>query len=70
MRKIYTQLRNGKPVIIGAYNYHWVVVTGYTGNSTTNFNASDFRINDPSNPFTNLQQFINKYNGGLRGIVY
>lgn len=70
MSKIYRQLKNGKPVMIGAYNYHWVVVTGYTGNSTTNFKASDFKINDPSNPFTNLQQFINKYNGGIRGIVY
>ena len=70
MSKIYNQLKNGKPVMIGAYSYHWVVVTGYTGNSTTNFRASDFKINDPSNPFTNLQQFINKYNGGLRGIVY
>ena len=70
MAKIYNQLRRGNPVVIGAYDYHWVVVKGYTGSSTTNFKASDFQINDPSNNFTNLQQFINKYNGGLRGIVY
>ncbi len=70
MTKIYNQLKRGNPVVIGAYNYHWVVVKGYTGTSTTNFNASDFQINDPANNFSNLQQFINKYNGGLRGIVY
>ncbi len=70
MAKIYNQLKRGNPVVIGAYNYHWVVVKGYTGTSTTNFRAADFQINDPSNNFTNLQQFINKYSGGLRGIVY
>ena len=72
--KIYSQLKAGRPVIVGAYrdgdNQHWVVVKGYTGNSATNFNAADFQINDPMNPFTNLQQFFNKYNLGLRGIVY
>ena len=70
LTKIYNQLKHNNPVVIGAYSYHWVVVKGYTGTSTTNFNAADFQINDPSNNFTNLQQFINKYNGGLRGIVY
>ncbi len=74
MSKIYTQLKNGKPVILGAYQasggQHWVVIKGYNGNSTSNFNAGSFAINDPMNSFTNLQQFINKYNRGLRGMVY
>jgi hypothetical protein len=76
--RIYTQLKAGKPVIVGAYQInskgqlaqHWVVVKGYSGNSTTNFSAADFQINDPMNPFNNLQQFFGKYNKGLRGIVY
>ena len=78
LNRIYTQLKAGKPVIVGAYQInskgqlaqHWVVVKGYSGNSTTNFSASDFQINDPMNPFSNLQQFFGKYNKGLRGIVY
>ena len=76
--KIYTQLKAGKPVIVGAYQVnssgklaqHWVVVKGYSGNSTSSFNVADFQINDPMNPFSNLQQFFGKYNRGLRGIVY
>lgn len=74
MKKIYDQLKIGNPVIIGAYKtsewQHWVIVKGYTGNSTTNFNAADFLINDPQNDFSNLQQFINRYSMGLRGIIY
>ncbi|WP_407398497.1 C39 family peptidase [Anaerovibrio sp.] len=73
MSKIYSQLKNGKPVIVGAYRgsgQHWIVVKGYNGSQTNNFNASNFSINDPMNSFTNLQQFINRYNNGLRGIVY
>ena len=74
LRKIYVQLKAGKPVIIGAYkttdDAHWVVVKGYNGNSTTNFSAVNFQINDPMNPFTNLQEFFSKYKLGLRGIVY
>ncbi|MBR0288319.1 MAG: C39 family peptidase, partial [Selenomonadaceae bacterium] len=76
--KIYTQLKAGKPVIVGAYQVnssgklaqHWVLVKGYSGNSKSSFNAADFQINDPMNPFSNLQQFFVKYNKGLRGIVY
>lgn len=78
LSKIYTQLKAGKPVIVGAYQVnssgklaqHWVVVKGYSGNSTSSFNVADFQINDPMNPFSNLQQFFGKYNRGLRGIVY
>ena len=74
MKKIYQQLKKGKPVIVGAYkakdNQHWVVVTGYNGNSNTNFSAINFTINDPDYPHTNLQQFINVYPYGLRGIIY
>ena len=78
LSRIYTQLKAGKPVIVGAYQVnssgklaqHWVVVKGYNGNSTSSFNVADFQINDPMNPFSNLQQFFGKYNRGLRGIVY
>ena len=52
LKTIYTQLKEGNPVIIGATssngrNQHWVVITGYTGKSTTKFSTSDFIINDP-----------------------
>ncbi len=49
---IYSKLKAGKPVIIGALtaskgDQHWVVITGYTGTSTTSFSTADFTINDP-----------------------
>lgn len=61
---IYNQLKNGKPVLLGAKKYsgsqHWVVVTGFTGGSA--LSASNFTINDPgSNTRKTLQQFLNEY---------
>lgn len=61
---IYNQLKNGKPVLLGAKKssgtQHWVVVTGFTGGSS--LSASNFTINDPgSNTRKNLQQFLNEY---------
>lgn len=52
LKTIYNKLKEGKPVIIGAVvpggaSQHWVVITGYTGTSTTNFSTADFIINDP-----------------------
>lgn len=73
MSKIYTQLKAGKPVIIGGAKTkgtHWVVIKGYTGNSTANFNSANFIINDPnSNTRTTLQQFLNVYPTVLR-LIY
>lgn len=56
--KIKTQLRQGKPVILGlktnAGNTHWVVVTGFSG--------STYYINDPgSNIRTTLSEALAKY---------
>lgn len=61
---IYTLLKQGKPVLLGARNVygsqHWVVVTGFAGGSA--LTASAFTIQDPgSNSRTNLQQFLNEY---------
>ena len=61
---IYSQLRQGRPVLFGAKNasgkQHWVVITGYTGAST--LTASAFTVHDPgSNSRTTLQQFLNAY---------
>lgn len=61
---IYNQLKNGKPVLLGAKKYsgaqHWVVITGFTGGNT--LSASNFTINDPgSNTRKTLQQFLNEY---------
>ena len=63
LSKIYNQLKQGKPVLLGAKNsygtQHWVVITGFTGGSLT---AGSFTINDPgSNTRSNLQQFLNAY---------
>lgn len=60
---IYQQLKQGKPVLLGAKNaygsQHWVVITGFAGGSLT---AANFTINDPgSNSRTTLQQFLNAY---------
>ena len=56
--KLKTQLRQGKPVILGlktnAGNTHWVVVTGFSG--------STYYINDPgSNIRTTLSEALAKY---------
>jgi len=71
---IYAQLKAGHPVIIGADrgggNCHYVVVTGYTGSSTSSFNAANFTINDPnSDSRTNLAQFLSIYPTVVR-LVY
>ena len=60
---IYSQLKQGKPVLFGAKNssgtQHWVVITGFAGGDLT---AVNFTINDPgSNTRSNLQQFLNAY---------
>lgn len=74
MAKIYEQLKAGKPVIIGAYSpskaySHWIVITGYTGNSTSSFDPSNFTINDPSANRTTLAQFLGVFSS-VRGLVY
>lgn len=61
---IYSKLKQGKPVLLGAINsygsQHWVVITGYTGSSS--LTASGFTIHDPGTwSRTNLQQFLNVY---------
>ena len=66
MSNIYSKLKAGRPVVIwcknSSGNAHAVTVTGYTGNNTSNFTASDFRINDPAYSRTNLQQHLNYVN--------
>ena len=73
MSLIYRELKNGKPVIIGAKGnegQHWVVITGYKGNSNTSFNSSDFIMNDPSHrDRKTLNQFIAGHQTMLR-IIY
>lgn len=64
LQNVYSLLKQGKPVLIGATNryggQHYVVITGYTGGET--LTASGFTIHDPgSNSRTNLQQFFNAY---------
>ena len=65
MQTIYQKLSEGKPVIIGGTNssngMHWILIKGYEGNSTSSFNASDFKINDSNSSRTTLQQFLNSY---------
>lgn len=64
LKGIYNQLKQGKPVLLGAKNsygsQHWVVVTGYTGGST--LSAAGFTIRDPgSNSRVTMQQFLDVY---------
>lgn len=63
LEAIYALLQQGKPVLLGAKKVsggqHWVVITGFSGNSLT---PAGFAIHDPgSNSRTNLQQFLNAY---------
>lgn len=61
---IYSKLKEGKPVIIGANTssgsyQHWVVITGYIGSSTTSFSTADFTVNDPGvQGSTTLKAFL------------
>lgn len=61
---IYTLLKQGKPVLLGARNaagkQHWVVVTGFTGGSM--LTAAGFTIRDPGSVSrTTLRQFLDLY---------
>lgn len=60
---IYQQLKQGKPVLLGAKNtyggQHWVVITGFAGGELI---PSNFMIQDPgSHSRVTLQQFLNAY---------
>lgn len=63
LKKAYSLLKEGKPVIIGAKTSsgktHWVVITGFKGNALT---ASNFIINDPGSTDTvDLATYMGKY---------
>lgn len=65
LKKIYTQLSKGKPVILGMKktggSQHWVVITGHT-KSTSSLSAGNFTINDPgSSTRTLLSEFVSAY---------
>lgn len=72
MRTIYNQLAEGRPVMIGATNSkgdeHWVVITGYSGN-TNSFDSAYFSINDPAGNHATLKQFLG-YVDNVKYIVY
>ncbi len=74
MRKIYTQLSAGKPVIVGAKNssggQHYVVVTGYTGSSDSTFSSSKFVINDPGSSTRDTLDELFAVYSSLYMIVY
>lgn len=64
LSKIYSELKAGRPVLIGAKNskgsQHWVVVTGYNGAET--LSAENFTVNDPgSKTRTTLSRFFAVY---------
>ncbi len=71
--EIYTLLKNGKPVIVGAKtssgSTHFVVIKGFTGGDT--LTASGFLINDPgSSTRTTLSQFLSVYPTIFRTVYY
>ena len=73
MSLIYSKLKAGRPVVIGGKSgssQHWVIITGYTGTSTSSFSASNFKILDPANSNrTTLQAFLN-YRPTVMRLVY
>ena len=70
LKKIYDQLKKGRPVIVGGKSgsgQHWIVVCGFSGGS---LDASNFRIIDPNNAGrTTLSQFLN-YKPTVYRLVY
>lgn len=61
---IYTQLKLGKPVLIGFKNkygsQHWVVITGFKGGNE--LTESKFTVNDPGSRLrTDLKQIVDRY---------
>ncbi len=61
---VYSLLKQGKPVLIGLKNayggQHWVVITGFTGGSSSSL--GNYTINDPaSSSNTKLNQVVSKY---------
>jgi hypothetical protein len=63
MQTIYNCLQNNTPVILGAKKsdggQHYVVITGYTGSTGTDFSAENFVINDPgSSTRTKLSEYL------------
>jgi len=61
--KIYNELKNGRPVLVGAKTYsggqHWVLVTGFKGGE---IKASSFIIKDPGKSSrTSLSEFFNAF---------
>ena len=61
---IYSKLKQGKPVLLGATNgygsQHWIVVSGFTGG--VGLNASGFTIQDPGTySRNNLSEFLDAY---------
>lgn len=63
LQKIYSVLKEGKPVLFGAKNkygsQHWIVITGFRGGELI---PSNFVINDPgSSSRTALSQFLSIY---------
>lgn len=64
LNTIYSLLKQGKPVIVGAKNkyggQHWVIVKGFTPNGS--LSADDFLINDPgSSTRKTLSSFFSAY---------
>ena len=61
--KIYNELKNGRPVLVGAKTssggQHWVLVTGFIGGD---IKTSSFKINDPGRSSrTTLSEFFKDY---------
>ena len=64
LQAIYQQLKQGKPVLLGAKNtsgkQHWVVVYGFAGGSVSD--TSQFLIRDPgATSRTTLKHLLNQY---------
>lgn len=64
LNKIYSLLKQGKPVLFGARNsygkQHWVVITGFSGGDS--LSSARFTIHDPGSSYRgNLQLLLDEY---------
>lgn len=72
LKSIYNTLKSGYPVIVQVNTgsmEHWVVVTKYSGNSTT-LSAADFTCIDPWDAKTKVLSSATRYSAPNKAVVF
>lgn len=74
LNTIYTTIKSGRPVIVGAQgvkSWHWVIVTGYQNAKPSALTAAMFSINDPSSSSrVTLADFLKVYSRNVTMKTY